>query len=53
VHQVGLNDFGRQNYSFLAFKAEAVGEVQILRTVRRVTDGKFFFAEIMKNHEKS
>jgi hypothetical protein len=32
VHQVGPNNSGNQNVSFLALKAEAVGEVQILRT---------------------
>jgi hypothetical protein len=32
VHQVGSKDSGRQNFSFLALKAEPVGEVQILRT---------------------
>jgi hypothetical protein len=32
VHQVGSKDFGSQNFSFLALKAEPVGEVQILRT---------------------
>jgi hypothetical protein len=31
VHQVGPKDFGSQNFSFLALKAEYVGEVQILR----------------------
>jgi hypothetical protein len=30
VHQVGLKDYGSQNFSFLAFKGEAVGVVQIL-----------------------
>jgi hypothetical protein len=29
VHQVGSKDFGSQNFSFLALKAEPVGEVQI------------------------
>jgi hypothetical protein len=32
VHQVGPKDSGSQNFSFLALKAEPVGEVQILRT---------------------
>jgi hypothetical protein len=32
VHQVGVKDSGSQNFSFLALKAEAVCEVQILRT---------------------
>jgi hypothetical protein len=31
VHQVGPKDFESQNFSFLALKAEPVGEVQILR----------------------
>jgi hypothetical protein len=31
VHQVGPKDSGSQNFSFLALKAEPVGEVQILR----------------------
>jgi hypothetical protein len=30
VHQVGLKDYGSQNFSFLAFKGEAVGVAQIL-----------------------
>jgi hypothetical protein len=30
VHQVGLKDYGSQNFSFLAFKEEAVGVAQIL-----------------------
>jgi hypothetical protein len=29
VHQVGPNDFGSQNFSFLAHKAEAVGVTHI------------------------
>jgi hypothetical protein len=29
VHQVGLKDYGIQNFSFLAFKGEAVGVTQI------------------------
>jgi hypothetical protein len=29
VHQVSLKDYGSQNFSFLAFKREAVGERQI------------------------
>jgi hypothetical protein len=32
VHQVGPKKSGSQNFSFLALKAEPVGEVQILRT---------------------
>jgi hypothetical protein len=32
VHQVDPKDSGSQNFSFLALKAEPVGEVQILRT---------------------
>jgi hypothetical protein len=32
VHQVVPKDFGSQNFSFLALKAEPVGEVPILRT---------------------
>jgi hypothetical protein len=32
MHQVGFKDSGNQNFSFLALKAEPVGEVQILRT---------------------
>jgi hypothetical protein len=32
VHQVGLKDSESQNFSFLALKAEPVGELQILRT---------------------
>jgi hypothetical protein len=31
VHQVGPKDYGSQHFSFLALKAEPVGEVQILR----------------------
>jgi hypothetical protein len=46
VHQVGQKYYGSQNFSFLALKAEPVGEVQILRTAtataRRVTDGFFY-----------
>jgi hypothetical protein len=30
VHQVGLKDYENQNFSFLAFKGEAVGVAQIL-----------------------
>jgi hypothetical protein len=49
VHQVGPKDSGSQNVSFLALKAEPVGEVQ-----RRVTDGKKFVAQIMFfSHKKS
>jgi hypothetical protein len=29
VHQVGLKDYGSQNFSFLALKGEAVGVTQI------------------------
>jgi hypothetical protein len=32
MHQIGFKDSGSQNFSFLALKAEPVGEVQILRT---------------------
>jgi hypothetical protein len=32
VHQVGPKDFGSQNFSFLALKAEAVGVTQIYAT---------------------
>jgi hypothetical protein len=60
VHQVDSKDSGSQNFSFLALKAEPVGEVQILRTAmatetqRRVTDGNFFIAQIMFfSHKKS
>jgi hypothetical protein len=41
VHQVGLKDFGRQNFSFLAFEAEAVGVTQIYPTTAR--DRRKFF----------
>jgi hypothetical protein len=30
VHQVGLKDYGSQNFSFLAFMGEVVGVAQIL-----------------------
>jgi hypothetical protein len=43
VHQVGLKYFGSKNFSFLAFKGEAVGVTQISSyngNGRRVTDGK-------------
>jgi hypothetical protein len=54
VHQVGRKDPGSQNFSFLALKAEPVGEEQILRTARRVTGGKKFIAQIMFfSHKKS
>jgi hypothetical protein len=32
MHQDDTKDSGSQNFSFLALKAEPVGEVQILRT---------------------
>jgi hypothetical protein len=47
VHQVSPKDFGSQNFSFLAIKAEPVGEVQICERQRRVTDGTIFIAQIM------
>jgi hypothetical protein len=37
-HQVGLKDSGSRNFSFLAFKGEAVGVAQILRSTAR--DGR-------------
>jgi hypothetical protein len=43
VHQVGPKDSGSKNFSFLALKAEPVGEVQILRTTTataRARDGR-------------
>jgi hypothetical protein len=46
VLQVGPKDFGSQHFSFLALKAEPVGEVQILRTAT-ARDGNFFIAQIM------
>jgi hypothetical protein len=42
VHQVGPKDSGSQNFSFLALKAEPVGEVQILRTAT-ARDRRIFF----------
>jgi hypothetical protein len=48
VHQVGLNEAGSQNFSFLALNTAELGAPQILsknprqRRQRRVTDGKFF-----------
>jgi hypothetical protein len=39
AHQVGPKDFASQNFSFLVLKAEPVGEVKILLTVR---DGRIF-----------
>jgi hypothetical protein len=43
VHQVGPKDSGSQNFSFLALKAEPVGEVQILRTATARVRRKFFY----------
>jgi hypothetical protein len=44
VHQIGPKDSGSQNFSFLALKAEPVGEVQILRTAMATArDGRKFF----------
>jgi hypothetical protein len=45
VHQVGPKDSGSQNFSFLALKAEPVGEVQILRTATATARDrrKFFY----------
>jgi hypothetical protein len=51
--KIGPKDSGSQNFSFLALKAEDVGEVQILRTAtttawqRHVIDGFFFIALTM------
>jgi hypothetical protein len=56
VQQVGPKDLGSQIFSFLALKAEAVGEVQILRIQRqgRMMDGIFLIAEIvLVIHKKS
>jgi hypothetical protein len=49
VHQVGPKDSGSQNFSFLALKAEPVGEVQILRkaTTTARDRRKFFIAQMM------
>jgi hypothetical protein len=47
VHQVGSNEAGSQNFSFLALNTTELGAPQILSKnprQRRVTDGKFFFA---------
>jgi hypothetical protein len=49
VHQISLKDFGSQNISFLAPKAEPVGEVQILRTATvTARDRRIFFYRL--NH---
>jgi hypothetical protein len=57
VHQAGPKDSGSQNFSFLALKAEPVGEVQILRTATATArDRRIFFliAQIMFfSHKKS
>jgi hypothetical protein len=56
VHQVGSKDFGSQNFSFLALKAEPVGEVQILRmaTATARDRRKILIAQIMFfSHKKS
>jgi hypothetical protein len=58
VHQVGPKDSGSQNFSFLALKAEPVGEVQILRTATATATArdrrKKFIAQIMFfSHKKS
>jgi hypothetical protein len=53
VHQVGSNEAGSQNFSFLALNTAELAVRQISsknprqrrqRRQRRVTDGKFFFA---------
>jgi hypothetical protein len=46
VHQVGPKNTKSQHLSFLAFEGEAVGVTQTC-VQRRVTAGKFFFAQIM------
>jgi hypothetical protein len=45
VHQVGSKDSGSQNFSFLALKAEPVGEVQIMQTATTTARDrrKFFY----------
>jgi hypothetical protein len=53
VHQVGPKYSRSQNFSLLAFEGEAVGVTQIC-VQRRVTDGRFFFAQNMFfTHKKS
>jgi hypothetical protein len=45
VHQVGLNEAGSQNFSFLALNTAQLAAPQISsknRRQRRVTDGNFF-----------
>jgi hypothetical protein len=56
VHQVGPKDSGSQNFSFLALKAEAVGEVQILRTATAAATArdrrkkKYCFNHVIRAH---
>jgi hypothetical protein len=45
-HQVGLKDSGSRNFSFLAFKGEAVGVAQVLRST--ACDGRKIF--LRPNH---
>jgi hypothetical protein len=47
VHQVGPNDSRSYNFSFLAFKTEVVGEVQILRTATARDRPEKIIAKIM------
>jgi hypothetical protein len=43
-HQVGLKDSGSRDFSFIAFKGEAVVVAQILRSTAKARDRpKFFF----------
>jgi hypothetical protein len=54
VHKVGAKDSGSKNFSFLALKAEPVGEVQILRTATARDRRKKLIAQIMFfSHKKS
>jgi hypothetical protein len=60
VHQVGPKYYGSQNFSFLALKAEPVGEVQILRTATARDRRNFFYRlnhviyseEVLKNENQ-
>jgi hypothetical protein len=53
VHQVGPKDFGSQNFSFLALKAESVGEVQILRSTARDRRKKNHRSNYVISHKNS
>jgi hypothetical protein len=54
MHQVGPKESESQNFSFLALKAEPVGEVQILRTATaRDRRKKIYRSNHVFSHKKS